>query len=822
MKLLLLVLGILLLGLGGYLAFGLPGAVAGPEPAQTTRLPDVVERRAPEASVDEQPKPARLDAEVVNTLSVTGRCVTAVEARAIAGCLVRLLIGEDASKRRWRDWPAEDLAGEATTGADGRFSISIPAAATGGLAVQVRAQGYATRAGAWPRLPSGSVFDLGDIAMPDGISVTGTVREQSGDPVEGATFLLVTTEREEAARLDRKTMFRTVTDAAGRFELPGLVSPGEWYVGVENTGPLVSPRTVKLTTGTTEFGIDVRVETPDAAKTIRGVVVDELGQPLAGIRLNARGEGLMGRTSSGDDGRFVLPPSVPHHDDGKAGVRLSASDPKGQREPASSGPSEVMWGQQGLRIVMRELATLTLVVVDEAGRPVSDFDAQVMHRDLESGRIGPGPRAKVRGSKDGRCRLPRMRRGEHHLLVTPLGDRFGPNAVRRFTEIEGEMLVQLLARRPVEVLVVTSSDGAVVGSQVSIEQPLFDLSSRPAESGRFRPAGGGRLGGGNAFVTLDEGVTGTNGAATLSVAPGSWRLSVTGKLHVPFQSKIEVTRDMPAFRVVVSDAAILEGTAGPAAILSKLERPKILVQCRDPKEAAWGKLVDGAFEIASLPLGRYSVSAEFTLRSNPAHKGTVTVPLTEVELRAGGRRQLALDLRVAVPGSVNGQLRVDGRPLVDGHLFLVRQSAGGKVSVRARTDGAGVFHSRLPAGDYTVRLALPAQPGPGWNMLPLPEAFTVQPGEESAPRFDVRIRRIRVRLLHADGAPLVKRRIRLISAGYFRPGQLSTDADGWVGIEPAPLGEFRIEAPTIPGRPARTFEAVSSGVEFEIRAAKSP
>lgn len=115
-------------------------------------------------------------------------------------------------------------------------------------------------------------------------------------------------------------------------------------------------------------------------------------------------------------------------------------------------------------------------------------------------------------------------------------------------------------------------------------------------------------------------------------------------------------------------------------------------------------------------------------------------------------------------------------------------------AVRAIADGLGVVEKVLAPGEYDVLLAIAAQPGPGWHMLPLPDRLLVVAGGSHDYAVAARIRTMRIRLPDAAGKPVANQRVKVEGQRqYFRVGGLSTDAAGEVEITPAPYGPFTLQ-----------------------------
>jgi len=218
--------------------------------------------------------------------------------------------------------PVLDTAGNAITaaaGADGTYTlINIPAAQTATTyTITVNKAGYAP--GSFTQ-----VVYLGDILTGKDVgltpiqpgSITGTVKDQSGNPVPGATVTFTSADG---------TVVKITTDPQGNFTLTG-VPPGTYSgtaVGPNNpNGRPVSvssaPQTVIVKTGAATGPVNFVVTT--IPPSFAGTVTDAAGKPLPGVAVSvnvANPDGttgaLVGTVLTAADGTyntstFAIPP----------------------------------------------------------------------------------------------------------------------------------------------------------------------------------------------------------------------------------------------------------------------------------------------------------------------------------------------------------------------------------------------------------------------------------------------------------------------------------------------------------------------------------
>lgn len=722
----------------------------------------------------------------------------------------------------------EPLA-EITTTTDGTFEVETGFDAwLDTLAVQAAADGCVTRNGTFPRPEPGSRIDLGDIPLQRAIPVRGILVDEENVPVPAAQVMFVYIELGNKIPLNAEHMLRARSDANGRFTFAEPAFGGEWYVGTEGTGALVEPRSVKLGPDLPEYRLRIVVERPDPQFSITGIVVDETNRPMADVSLSASGDGFMGRTRSGPDGRFAIPRAGPIPHRGKSGTLLSTSSKDGMhRRIAPATDTRIAWGTTGVEVVMQRRQGCTVRVVDRAGAPVETFALFLFrgHGVLDGGGLTLYASLTRRGRHDGGVvALDGLDPGKNSVLVVPRDPALPPSGLVPFVVEAGvptsEVLVTLPAAAALTVALATGSGKPVAGSEVEIIQRFGGSDLEPTT--RVRPLDGIDRGRGTpGHVAFGAATTDAAGEAMLSLPPGRYVVRATSPAHVPLLEPVEVFAPATTARLAVVAAARIRATLGPAEALALLrtlgeggEEPLAIVVTPSTGDAPPAAAVDenGHATVGGLTAGRHDVVVRYWLTTSPVRSGSVTLPVATVDLAGGELRELEIDLAPLLPATTFGRVIAGGAPLADVHCFLrtvgERSSGRSLRSLRVATDSEGRYRGLVPPGEYGFTVTYPAQPGPGWVVFQPEETWTLAPGESREQDFDFPLRRARIRFTTADGQPVVGHTVTIRRPGYHLPGGLETDGDGRVEVFPAPLRPFRVEVRSSASPEPHVFEDV--------------
>lgn len=198
---------------------------------------------------------------------VTGRLLEP-DGRPAADVLVGWRAGA-AAVARPRTGAADPALVPAHAGADGRFALLVPIGVSGGIELQ---DPRLTLERAPPdRAATAAGLDVGDLIVVAAGRVQGTAFDQTGRTVAGVHLELSRRGTRQRARRG------TSTDPAGHYCFTGL-APGPYLLLA--TAPDLVPRTIVFELPPQEQSLDLPLHL-DAGGTIAGVIVDDVGHPVA-------------------------------------------------------------------------------------------------------------------------------------------------------------------------------------------------------------------------------------------------------------------------------------------------------------------------------------------------------------------------------------------------------------------------------------------------------------------------------------------------------------------------------------------------------------
>lgn len=798
--------------LAGFLAWGWSGVGAQPsdgsrasdDSTASTASPGTAREDAPAA---EATPPARHA--VAASVRVSGSCVSAEEGVPIPDCLLQIRVVFAKPPGASDDDARPEVERETTTGADGAFDLQIDVPAD--AAHVTRAYCFAARsdrarilAYAETEGTAAPHLDFGQLVLPRGAQLRGIVVDEAGLPVPGASFGLADMVLPGVPVLspgDFDTYEVLEAGPDGEFASDAPLAFGTWLAEYDTPGRyLASPSELVFR----DAGQRFRVVLAQAA-ALRGIVVDEQGRPIEGVKVKAVVDSLLPlSTESQPDGAFEL--FADRKVDGEVNVYCSASG-----HDCIEDLRPVRWGRSDLRIVMRpkQRGALRIRVVAEGSQQPVQAQVRAHSR-------------KATTDAAGFALLDELAVGTHDCAVRPTDPRLRP-AVVQGVEIRSrnmtERLVQLAALESLEVRVEDTAHRAIAGALVRVADTGMDWpSSRDDSTVRIDLPSGPADGEATrrTCLVLAEALTDASGHCTLS-APAHGNdgiLLVDAPGHLPLRAAAPWPRDANGrVTLTLSAGAVLRGelrNLDPAWIGAiRLCRPPVAtVAPQTPAEEeealirehlrtwsdAQAASVDasGQFAIDLLEPGPWEV----TVHVLPAAKdreavawGGAPLPLRidPVNLKAGETKQLTIDASSMRAANIRGTLTLGGevppactlrvgQPFPSGFRNDYGDAWSTKVGISGQFELRGV-----PPGEWlpSVSLGLDSLRS---REIEFDDVWMLGSGESVERRISVPIRTVRVRVLKPDRTPAAG--VQVGVAGLML--MATTDAGGTAVFGPCP------------------------------------
>ena len=259
----------------------------------------------------------------------------------------------------------------------GRYVVSV---AKVPYATVEYGQRRALAAGTEVAVREGAVSDNIDIAMPRGSVIAGRVFDDLGEPAAYLPVMAFRSRYSEGRRTLIPVGRSAATDDIGQYRIAGL-PPGSYYVRTTpppaaaafNMAPSYYPGTqdvgaaepVTVGLGSEVAGVDFSIQ-PGGLAHVRGVVVDDRGQPARGARIALVGvsTGSSGSAAVRQDGSFALENVAPG-DYHLAAMRTNPAS--GEQEMVQRALTVAGADIDGLSIVMGRGGSVSGVVVTDDG-----------------------------------------------------------------------------------------------------------------------------------------------------------------------------------------------------------------------------------------------------------------------------------------------------------------------------------------------------------------------------------------------------------------------------------------------------------------------
>ena len=736
-------------------------------------------------SVADNDQPARQRIDPAHATILTGRIVAGETGAPLAGAVARVTGYDNRGRELNPKWIDPDPV---KTGPDGRYRLVIVPMDGVGIDFRVEAADRMAVTGGWEPLRQGFTMDHGDVALPIGTRLRTRIVDESEAPVEGFRLQLNTDRRAGRYRCGLSLSGTGGIEKSNpRGEFPQhMLAPGRVTVSEDSDANyrFIGPWTFEIAEGEVDRELVFRVRRVQPARSISGRIVDTDGHPVSGLDIGADvGRGWRVAHSQ-RGGRFAIGTFTPSRDPMRLG--LMRSDRKFEIvEPLEPVPV----GTDDLQVVVRRLlpASLTVEVVDMADQPVENYAAVFMpcqHRNgrtMSDGRLIVVPMGRHPGGRIER----ELRPGSYLLFVNAASSLLAPRLSYEVELVHGKpcrLRIELAEYRRWAVRAVSAQGEPVADVLVRLRQEVgrgHPSSTMPRSLLEFLEHGAR-----GTYTTLvtAEGTTGPDGRVELRSPAdiGSAELTVAGPHIVPVTQAVGPHAPKGEVRVLVENAAIVEGQLRPASVALawgptaarrkrfallatgdqelRQRMPKIrLVDIHDDRRRTTAVRVDvdGSFRVSSVSPGDWRV--EFVIISGSTSQN---VGIGEIRgLLRGQVRHESFDVKSLRPATLKGIVSLDGAPARHAELVLI-----GRGGPRVRLDRNGRFHmSRIVAREFTPALVIGESPRTFYVLGDSPIRFRT--GEEREMLISFTSRSLEVTLRDARGRPVPGRRLSLRTSG---------------------------------------------------------
>lgn len=509
-------------------------------------------------------------------------------------------------------------------------------------------------------------------------SLSGVVTDTNGQAIRGA---LVTLSGGASAGM------ADTTDSRGRYSIARII-PDAYTVNVTAAGFVPSPDTNIFLDAEEEEVLNFTLTSVGASTAgISGLVVDSLGQPIAGARVAITGGPITGRADTTDVTGFYELLDLPA---GTYTLRATATGFNSQtRTVAVAVDTTVQLDFTLTEQVNQLLGSITGRVTQTDGTGIPDVTIRVA--------AGPTFGQSVQSDAEGDYAIPDLPEGTYTLTFTRSG--FTSRTIRD---------IEVIAGRETQLdvdLAVSSTSGVLTGTVTD------------------------ETGAGVAAVTVRVLQNNTVVATTTTGSQGTYRISglAAGTYSVQFSKTGFTTALVTGIAIVAGDTVTVDVQLVAAGadtgmisglVVDPLGRPvqQATVVLTGPNGSSTTTTdPDGGFQFANLPPGTTYV---LTVSAS----GFETDTLRNIVVTAGNETSLRIQLQQANTGggSLSGFVRNQSNaPVVGATVTII---AGPAVGQSRTTSSTGQFSfAGLPGGNYTIEVR-------SVNFRPARMTVNVRPG----------------------------------------------------------------------------------------------
>ncbi len=525
----------------------------------------------------------------------------------------------------------------ATTGADGRFTLTRPSAEPMALWAETPT-GIAFVDSVTASSSSGSL----EVTLKPARFIKGTVTNLLSKAGVGGA--LVT-----AIYAQQSRFFDAVAMEDGSFRIGPL--PSGKYALVASAAALL-PEHQQFTTDS-----DVESEGGEVSLTLAtprtlGGVVTAAGTPVAGVEVKLEGQHRKRKVTTDAKGRFQFASLRP------GDYELHAASRQGVGIAKANLP--VTADNLAVAIDLDAAAVWHGVVVDEAGQPIeaATVSATPGRRD--------GAWVQAKTDERGQFELPALPPGSHLVHAQAHGFSEQESRSETLAESGGELKFTLIHALVISGTVVDQAGLTVIGATVT----AAPSSDGGADHDRAL------------YMGAPEGLSGDGGTFSLFVKPGQWGLHASKEGYM--SASTETAAPAANVRLVLSEGAMINGTVfeadgGVAArVTVHVEPPEDASELtRSEERFLWTELykataitrADGHFSMKGLPPGKWELLARHSVGSTPSSAADVSV--AALDARVFELQTTTVVIRFAPGRTVAGRvIDEQGQPLSGVNVYV--------------------------------------------------------------------------------------------------------------------------------------------------------
>jgi RNA polymerase sigma factor (sigma-70 family) len=719
---------------------------------------------------------------------IQGRCIDGNSLDPIEGvqvkfsCVVYKTSGERFVREGW------EQPMELVTGADGLFEFRTLDSDDFFLyEITMTHPQYMTRFGEWisNENPLEST-DFGDVWLQTGTTLSGTVKDQDGNPMEGVEVRFELPASANLIPLHSDPLWtEAVTGSSGEFQLPSVTPSGRHQIQLRKTAYLPSGAQYLEIPNNSTLHAELEME---LAPFLEGQITFTDGTPADSVKVRVVGQDTnrMPTSTTESDGRFRI------YSNGATvmePITLALLNLGGQSHQSKVSEATYQWNDSDIQLTVEPAHHLNIeVVAADTGEPIEAYKARCNAVNLDW-RLMVDDYRDPGHHPEGELRIDGLNAGPHRLNVEAVDRQYrGPKNLEVTPSLAESDTVRIEMQKyePLEVLVRKPDGSPAANSRIRLSVPSTTPFPQTLASGETDNAGLFMAYYPPEKTRIDFHISGDHVELT-----ESFDLSPTDPHHIAIE--------VEAFTIVSGTLNCEESLRSVATLFFEQAAPE--------GGMGWFSSSDSRLTTPS-PTGEFSIGLEAGVynvylkllnekwdrldRMAPKWLD-IGPPLTQVEVTDQATEPLVIDASHIGVFDFEGRVLLDGVLLRNAEFRLQRfqmDTTNPRVSMIGKyfTDENGKFQMQNAiAGRYQVSYD-GSESGNPWPMaLRSDHPIVIDAPPQQTPDFQIQTRTLRLRPLHWEtGEPMPG---TVWTTGMNGTG-FTTDADGWITVTPCALKTY--------------------------------